>query len=263
MALTEQVHQERLAQELSFARSVQTSFLPTDRPSIAGWQIAATLEPARETSGDFFDLIPLHGGRLGIVIADVADKGMGAALYMALSRTLIRAYAIDYALRYTHTYLRQIAHLIQKVNLRIVTDTKSDLFVTLFFGVLDPQTGMFTYVNAGHNPPYLFHRHKGRRYRPLRRTGPPLGILEDATWKRRSVKIESGETMVLYTDGLSEAMNPAGDFFGDNMFQRVIRSSLEFTAESMCSEILRTVAEFEGNTPRADDITLLILRREI
>src|SRR5258708_3232016 len=152
--LMEQVRRERLAQELVFARSVQTSFLPAERPRITGWQIAATLEPARETSGDFFDLIPLHGGRLGIVIADVADKGVGAALYMALSRTLIRAYAIDYALRYSHTYVRQIAHLIQTVNLRIVTDTKSDLFVTPLFGVLDPQTGAFTYVNAGHNPPY-------------------------------------------------------------------------------------------------------------
>src|SRR5262249_2520740 len=148
---------------------------------------------------------PLHGGKLGIVIADVADKGLGAALYMALSRTLIRAYAVDYALRYSQTYLRQLAHLIQTVNIRILTDTQSDLFVTLFFGVLDPQTGNFPYVNAGHNPPFLFHRHRGRRVRALRRTGPPLGMLEDARWVRRSLKIEDGETLVLYTDGLPEA----------------------------------------------------------
>src|SRR5260221_12397957 len=261
--LTEQVHQERLAQELTFARSVQTSFLPTDRPSIAGWQIAATLEPARETSGDFFDLIPLHGGRLGIVIADVADKGMGAALYMALSRTLIRAYAIDYALRYTHTYLRQIAHLIQTVNLRIVTDTKSDLFVTLFFGVLDPKTGVLTYVNAGHNPPYLFRRQRGRRYKVLRRTGPPIGILDNITWKRRSMKIESGKTLLLYTVGLCEAMNNDRNFFGNDTFQRVLRACLQSTADVMCTEVLRAVTEFERGAPRADDITLMILRREL
>jgi serine phosphatase RsbU (regulator of sigma subunit) len=259
--LLEQVRRERLAQELSFARSVQTSFLPTEHPRIEGWQIAATLEPARETSGDFFDLIPLHGGRLGIVVADVSDKGVGAALYMALSRTLLRAYAIDYALRYTQTYLRQLAQLIQTVNLRILTDTKSDLFVTLFFGVLDPQTGILSYVNAGHNPPYLYYRHRGRRPRMLRRTGPPLGIMEDITWKRRSVKIEPGETMVLYTDGLPEAMNQDGAFFGDDTFQQVIRSSLHLPAEVMCNQILSAVTQFEAGAPRADDITLLILRR--
>lgn len=261
--LVEQVRQERLAQELAFARSVQASFLPTERPQIAGWQIAATLEPARETSGDFFDLIPLHGGLLGVVIADVADKGMGAALYMALSRTLLRAYAIDYALRYSQTYIRQLAHLIQTVNLRMVTDTKSDQFVTLFFGVLDPKTGNFTYVNAGHNPPYLFPRHRGRRYKALRRTGLPLGVLTNGTWKRRSVKIESGDTLVLYTDGLTEATNAAGDFFGDVMFERAIRASLTTSAEGMCNTVLRAVTEFEGDTPRADDITLMILRREV
>jgi serine phosphatase RsbU (regulator of sigma subunit) len=261
--LAEQLRRERLAQELTFARSVQTSFLPAEHPHIEGWQIAATLEPARETSGDFFDLIPLHGGRLGIVIADVADKGLGAALYMALSRTLIRAYAVDYSLRYAQTYLRQIGQVIQTVNARIVTDTQSDLFVTVFFGVLDPQTGVLTYVNAGHNPPYLFRRHRGRRARVLRRTGPPLGILENAQWRRRSVKIDAGETLVLYTDGLTEAMNDAEDFFGDDVFQRTIRSSLPLSAEAMCGELLRAVAEFEGSGQRADDITLLILRREM
>ncbi|MHB8625101.1 MAG: PP2C family protein-serine/threonine phosphatase [Aggregatilineales bacterium] len=259
--VVEQVRQERLADELRFARSVQTSFLPTERPNIQGWQTAATLEPARETSGDFYDLIPLHGGRLAIVIADVADKGMGAALYMALSRTLIRAYAIDYALRYAQTYVRQIAHVIRTVNARIIADTKSDLFVTLFFGVLDPHTGVLTYVNAGHNPPYLFRRHRGRRARALRRTGPPLGILENARWTRRSVQIEHGETLILYTDGLTEAMNAKGDFFGDEAFQRAIRSSLRASAETMCAEILKSVTAFEGAVPRADDITLLILQR--
>jgi serine phosphatase RsbU (regulator of sigma subunit) len=261
--LSEQVRRERLAQELAFARSVQTSFLPAEWPHIASWQIAAALEPARETSGDFFDLIPLHGGRLGIVIADVADKGLGAALYMALSRTLIRAYAIDYALRYAHTYLRQVAHVVRTVNARIVTDTQSDMFVTVFFGVLDPHTGILTYVNAGHNPPYLFRRHRGRRSRALRRTGPPVGILANARWTRRSVKIEGGETLVLYTDGLTEAMNDAGDFFGNDALQQTIRAHLHSSAEAICSEILHAVAEFEGGAPRADDITLLILRREM
>src|SRR5205814_756566 len=121
--------------------------------------------------------------------------------------------AIDYALRYAQTYLRQVGQVIQTVNSRIVIDTQSDMFVTVFFGVLDPQTGILSYVNAGHNPPYLFRRHRGRRAKKLRRTGPPLGILEDAHWTRRTVKIDCGETLVLYTDGLTEAMNGDEEFF--------------------------------------------------
>ncbi|HLY25174.1 MAG TPA: PP2C family protein-serine/threonine phosphatase [Aggregatilineales bacterium] len=260
--LSERVRRERLSQELTFARSVQTSFLPAEHPKIAGWQLAAVLEPALETSGDFFDLIPLHGGRLGIVIADVADKGLGAALYMALSRTLIRAYAIDYARRYAQTYLRQLAHMMQTVNARIVTDTHNDLFVTVFFGVLDPQSGVLTYVNAGHNPPLLFRRTRSRRPRALRRTGPPIGILETLRWTRRTVKIDAGETLVLYTDGLTEANNANGDFYGEEGLQATIQSCLQSPAEDICAEILRAVAAFEGGAPRADDITLLVLRRE-
>ncbi len=262
-SVTEQVRRGRMAQELTFARTVQTSFLPTVRPNIPGWQFAATLEPARETSGDYFDFIPLHGGRLGIVVADVADKGLGAALYMALSRTLIRAYAIDYALRYSQTYLRQLAHLIQTVNSRILSDTQNDLFVTVFFGVLDPPTGILTYVNAGHNPPYLLRYQRGRRIKSLRRTGPPLGMMEDFHWSRRSVQIEEGETLVLYTDGLTEAANDKGEFFGENGLQQTLRASLRFPVEQMCSDILRSVIEFEQGAPRADDITLMIMRRDI
>jgi len=182
---------------------------------------------------------------------------------MALSRTLIRAYAIDYALRYAQTYLRQLGHLIETVNSRIVTDTRSDLFVTLFFGVLDPRTGVLTYVNAGHNPPYLFRRYHGSA-KVLRRTGPPIGILENVHWKRRSVKIEAGDTLVLYTDGLTEAMDPEGDFFGDAALRRTARSSLRLyaPAETICSDILRSVAEFEAGAQRADDITLVVVCRE-
>jgi hypothetical protein len=139
-------------QELALAGRVQASLLPGAPPAILGWQAAATWKPARETSGDFYDFVSLPDGRIGIVIADVVDKGMGAALLMALSRTLIRSYAVDYP---DHP-----EELLRVANQRIISDIRSGLFVTMFYGIIDPVSGSLTYCNAGHPPPYLFCRIK-------------------------------------------------------------------------------------------------------
>lgn len=149
---------ERVVQELALAGRIQASFLPEAVPEMKGWQIAAALLPARETSGDFYDFLPLPDGRLGFLVADVTDKGMGAALYMALSRTLIRTYAEEFGDRLDHVF--------QAVSQRILSDSRADLFVSVFYGILDPRTGQLTYCNAGHHPPYLL------------RAGSPEGGLE-------------------------------------------------------------------------------------
>ncbi len=163
---------QKTLQELSLARSIQASFLPESIPQLPGWQITATLEPARQIAGDFYDFIHLPDGKLGILIADVADKGLGSALYMALSSTLIRTFANEYH--------RDPAMVLKTANQHILRNARANLFVTVFFGVLDPTSGLLCYANAGHNPPYLLGSNNG--IKTLNNTGMPLGIDEDNDW---------------------------------------------------------------------------------
>ncbi|MFQ5932370.1 MAG: SpoIIE family protein phosphatase, partial [Nitrospiraceae bacterium] len=163
------------AEELTLAGQIQSSFLPEGVPSVPGWEIAAALLPAKEISGDFYDFVLLPRGRIGLVIADVTNKGMGAALFMALSRTLIRTYALEYP---------QDPHLIlQAVNRRILTDTHGGPYVTLLYAVFDPEDGDLKYSNAGHPPGYLLRGATSPEFDTLPRTGPPLGAYEEAEWE--------------------------------------------------------------------------------
>jgi len=245
---------QKVAQELAFAGKIQASFLPDKIPQVEGWQLAAKLLPARETSGDFYDLIPLPNGSLGIVVADVTDKGVGAALFMALSRTLIRSLAIQYP--------SDPARVLTAANQRILMDTKSGLFVTTFYGVLTPVSGELIYANAGHNPPYLFNSGNAIPARILKATGVPLGLFEDKAWKQDAIEIKPKSILVLYSDGVTEALNPAGEFFGDERLLRVAGANLERSAEDMQEAIILALKEFVGEAPQSDDLTLVVLNRE-
>jgi len=245
---------QKVAQELALAGEIQASFLPDALPNVAGWELAATLDPARETSGDFYDFIHLPNGRLGIVVADVVDKGMGAALYMALCQTLIRTYAAEFD--------TQPDLLFSTVNRRILQDTHSSLFVTLFYGILDPATGALTYGNAGHNPPYLLNALNRAPVQALRRTGMPLGVLEKASWEQGSVQIASGDALLLYTDGIPEAQNQQGEFFGEKRLLKIVQSNLGRSAQDMQKVLLAGVHRFRGDAPQLDDITLMVVVRE-
>ncbi|NLH07214.1 MAG: PP2C family protein-serine/threonine phosphatase [Chloroflexi bacterium] len=257
---------QRSSQELEIARNIQASFLPDTPPAIEGWQITASLVSARETSGDFFDLIPLWDGRLGIVIADVADKGVGAALYMALARTLIRTYLTEYSSRYPDNYAYHPERVLNTANQCILQDTHSDLFVTVFLGILDPRMSILTYANAGHNPPLLFRHRPGRGEAPLRalvNTGIPLGVLPGVTWERGSVGLMPGDLLVMYTDGITEARNAQGEFFGEDRLRAVVRRHLGESAQAVREGILQTTLDFIDDAPQDDDITLLVVRREL
>src|SRR5262249_9659207 len=177
---------QRVMQELAVASEIQASFLPDTLPQIDGWQLAAMLWPARETSGDFYDLLELPGERLGLLVADVTDKGTGAALFMALSRTLIRTYAFEHP--------ADPRAVLRAANRRILTDTHSGMFVTVFYGVLDPASGRLISCNAGHNPPYILSARADTATQELRNTGIPLGLLEEGDWETRTVAIEPGDT---------------------------------------------------------------------
>ena len=243
----------RLEQELSLAGQIQASFLPNDLPIVPGWQLAASLRPARQTAGDFYDLIPLPNGRLGIVIADVADKGMGAALYMALSRTLLRTYALEY-----HT---RPDFAMKVTNRRLLMDTDITMFVTVFYGVLDPRTGQLAYCNAGHNPPLLFHRGDPGTIETLTKTGMALGAMPGLSWRRSTVQIAPGDVLVLYTDGVTDAQSVSGAFFGKARLMDVAREHSGRPAHEIRDALLRAVEEFTGEASQFDDITLVITIR--
>lgn len=242
-------------QELEFAGKIQASFLPNEFPNMEGWELAVSLLPARETSGDFFDFIPLSDGKTGIVIADVADKGVGAALYMALSRTLIRTYALEYGAQPDIVFF--------SANERILQDARANLFVTAFYGILDPQSGVLTYTNAGHNPPLLLSPKNGGSVQALMATGIPLGIDQDASWRQASIQIEPGDSLILYTDGVPDAQNSEGEFFKERRLIDVAQKWIGFSAQELQKAILEEVENFVGAAPQFDDITLLVLMRDL
>jgi serine phosphatase RsbU (regulator of sigma subunit) len=258
-----EVHAESMAyqktqQELEFAGRVQNSFLPSTIPDPDKWQIAAKLVPARQTSGDFYDFIPLTDELLGIIVADVSDKGTGAALYMALSRTLIRTYAMESKL--------QPDVALKRANDRIFTDTETDQFVTLIYGILDISSGVFTYANAGHNPGYLLRSGDGAgesmEVDVLRNTGIPLGMFEDMEWKQAKVQMNPGDVLLLYSDGVPEAEDAGQNEYGDDSFIEVGKANAHRSAVEIQDAVIDAVLEFTGDAPQFDDITLVVVVRK-
>jgi len=243
---------QKTLQELSLAHSIQASFLPESIPEIPGWQLAAILEPARQIAGDFYDFIHLPDGKLGILIADVADKGLGSALYMALSSTLIRTFANEFH--------RDPGLVLKTANQHILHNARANLFVTVFFGVLDPTSGLLRYANAGHNPPYILGPEKG--IKTLTNTGMPLGIDEENDWGQKEITISNGEMLLMYTDGVTDAQNSAGEFIDRKIILSALQQNIGKTAQEIQRNLLDRVHRFVGDAPRFDDLTLVVLTRE-
>ena len=244
----------RLERELALAGSVQASFLPKRVPEIPSWQVSMMLRPARETSGDFYDIFPLPNGRIGIVIADVVDKGAGAALYMALSCTLLRTYAEEHA--------SGPAQVFASVNHRLLTDTDASEFVTVFYAILDPATGALGYANSGHHPPYLVRSAGEGDFETLSRTGIPLGIYEDQTWEQGSAELDPGDVLVLYTDGVTDAQDAQGRFFGSDRLLTSVRANVGRSAQGVQDAIMADIDAFVGDAPQRDDIALVVVTRD-
>jgi serine phosphatase RsbU (regulator of sigma subunit) len=255
MSRAQAIAHRKITEELVQAGRVQHTFIPTHSPEISGYDISGVLLPARETSGDFYDFIELENGKLGIVIADVGDKGAGAALYMAMSRTLIRTYAGE--------NLMSPEQVIHQVNRRILMDTQDGIFLTVVFGILDPDQGTFTYVNAGHNPPLLLRQARDQiTISELEKTGTLIGIFSENTWKEKSVPIHPGDVLVLYTDGITEAQNEADEFYGTERFFEVLQTEFSLSAEDFRNCILENVQAFTGSSPRLDDVTLVVISKQ-
>lgn len=268
--------------EMEIARQIQASFLPEELPQFPGWEIAARFQPARQVAGDFYDVFPLvQNRRLGLVIGDVCDKGVGAALFMALFRTLIRAFAQQhYALRWMgdldgdglvqlvdggrpvlpSTGTSALKNAIELTNDYIVhTHGSSSMFATLFFGVLDPTNGLLLFVNCGHEFPVLVNS-QGVKER-LDTTGPLVGILPRAHFDIRAVYMEPGDTLVAFTDGVTEALNSSGVFFGRERLYNLLARPVS-TAAELLDRIQVSVREYIGAADPSDDVTLLAVQRQ-
>jgi sigma-B regulation protein RsbU (phosphoserine phosphatase) len=247
---------QRKDTELAIAGEIQQSFLPETIPQVEGFDVAGRSVMAKEVGGDFFDVIPfevvsLDTGRMGILIADVSGKGIPAALFMALSRIIVRVNAT------WHSNNPEI--VIHDANNLIAADSKAGMFVTLFYGVLDHKNNSIKYVNAGHNPPMVYHS-ADNTISELEATGIAMGAMEDADYTSKVCQLKSGDVMVLYTDGITEGINEKEEMYGELRLENIIRSSAKLSAKDILECILDDVNTFCGSSPQYDDITLMVIR---
>ncbi|WP_149195168.1 PP2C family protein-serine/threonine phosphatase [Luteimonas suaedae] len=255
----EQLYARSLEREMDIAREIQAGFLPGELPVAAGWELAAWFQPARHVSGDFYDAFALHGGqRIGLVVADVCGKGVGAALFMALFRSLVRALAER---MFTHDgdCAAQARQLVGSVNDYIArTHDRDHMFATLFFATLDPGTGALFYVNGGHEAPTISGR--DGVHRRLAPTGPAVGMLPDMAFKAVRETIAPGETLVAFTDGVTDAVDAGGTRYSE---QRLM-ALLARPAGSADETLRRIQAEVQTDAGHAsfDDITVFVVHRQ-
>lgn len=265
-----------MERELEIAHEIQQGLLPQTFPEVLGAEIAAAMHPARQVGGDFYDVIPLSGGRVGILVADVSDKGMPAALYMALARTLLRAHSLSARPRYLSDALEsaQVRRLMRTGSLgalaalgavRQTNDyltehhSESCMFVTLFYAVYEPQSRLLTYVNAGHNPPFLYNTLTGEQDW-LPPTDMCIGVMPERLYEAQGRQLSPGDLLVLYTDGVTEAFNADHEMFGAERLVEVVRAHRTASVQELVEAIEAEVTAFAGEAPQSDDLTLLVMR---
>jgi serine phosphatase RsbU (regulator of sigma subunit) len=263
-AQAELIRLNRIEEELAVARRIQQSFLPRSLPQPDGWQVAAFSRGAQAVGGDFFDCIELLGGHIGFVVADACGKGVTAALFVALTRSLLRAVSqAPWAFQYSMTLdvegaLTAALYLTNDYIAREHVD--SNMFITLFYGVLEPKSGAFHYANAGHNPPYLISD-DGERIREVDGSGLPIGIFPSQSYDVMQVHVEPGYKLVLFSDGITEAMNSDGEPYGDERLIAVLRANAGLSASELVETVVREVDAYAGAAPQADDMTVMVVGR--
>ena len=269
-----ETYSRALHAEMEKGKKIQLDFLPNQVPNLPGWEIAFYFHPARQVSGDFYDAFLLPGDLVGLVIADVCDKGVGSALFMALFRSLIRVFSGQINLQGVSVpgsnnhrpdsrgeNLYQALHAVTLTNDYIAQQHGDEgMFATLFFGVLDPQTGNLTYVNGGHEPLILFNQ-SGIKQR-LKATGPVVGIMAAMEYKAEQVQIDPGDILIGYTDGVTEALSPGDELFTKERFFSLLDNPAE-TASQLIEQIKNELFNHIGDAPQFDDITMLALHRKI
>ena len=243
---------ERMESELNIGRDIQMSMLPLEFPAYpdrSEFDVHATLVPAREVGGDFYDFFLVDEDRFSLCVGDVSGKGVPAALFMAVTKTLIKSRASnDFS----------PASILTHVNNEISRQNEASMFVTIFLGILDLRSGSFTYTNAGHNPPYVKPA-VGDVIRLDQRHGPVIGALEDMVYGEDRITLSGGDMLFLYTDGVTEAMNAEGELYEEHRLVDVLTRQLT-TVESMVGESVDDVWRFQGDAQQADDVTVLAAR---
>jgi sigma-B regulation protein RsbU (phosphoserine phosphatase) len=266
LLLQRQVELLRFEHELQIGREMQATFLPAELPQPPGWEIAGEFRPAREVAGDFYDAFYLGAeGHVGIVMADVCGKGVGAALFMALIRTLVRAFIDLYCdppgARPAADDPTPLTRPLELANAYLLRHhAAAVMFATFFFGLLDVKTGKLRYVNAGHNPP--LHVGSGGVRASLGASAPAVGMVEQFQPQVEEISFAPGDVLVAYTDGLTEAQDAAGESFGEERM-RALLDDLPDSAAALTHRLCDAVSEFVGATEQFDDITLLTVRRAI
>jgi serine phosphatase RsbU (regulator of sigma subunit) len=243
---------ERKRAEMKIASQIQKSILPENIPVPEGYDLAATNIPALEVGGDFYDIFSRESGSYTLVLADVSGKGVPAALFMVLSRTVIRVLT---------RWMKKPVTVLQSSNGIFIEDSGSVSFVTLFYAVLDSQENQLRYVNAGHNPPVL-HRSTGE-ITILEPTGPVIGLLDSPMYSEHTVDLSPGDLLVVYSDGVSEAMNPDGKMFSEERLHAIIGENHTLSAKALIAFILKSVDDFAGGEPQSDDITIMVVKRNV
>ena len=239
-----------LRRELDIAHSIQQSILPRSFPCRPDLDLFAQMLPAREVGGDFYDFFPVDDTHLGVVVGDVSGKGVPAALFMAVSRTVLRSVALEGI---------PPAECLRRVNALLCLDNTSELFVTVFYGVLDTRTGELAYSNGGHNPPYVVRG--GGRVEPLAGTGGVvLGVFDDLRYRETRVALSPGDWVFLYSDGVTEAMDAEGNLFSDFRLEAVLAAHGRATPEAVTRAVVDEVRRYAARVPQSDDITAMAVR---
>lgn len=247
----ERIDREKLDREFQLARDIQKTFLPEFLPEVDGYEFDVRWHTARQVGGDFYDIFKINDEQYGLVIADVSDKGLAASLYMTVARTLLRAVALE---------SNSTSKTLERVNDLLLLDSQKGFFVTIVYAIINPKSGQIRYSNAGHNPPYLISE-KAKKIEILKSSGIALGAMPNINLSEHEMTLWEGDSLIFYTDGVTEAIDNLGEFYGNRRFVKVLNSLIGENANAINDQVEKNLNEFRNGAPYSDDTTLLAIRR--
>jgi len=247
----EELALKRIEEELQFASEIQSNLFPNSNPQIAGYDIAGKSIPAKEVGGDYYDFIKINDDKVAICLGDISGKGMPAAMLMSNLQATLRGQAL---------FTSSAGECVYRANKLLYGSTDKQKFATLFYSILDSKNDTFQFSNAGHDPPILTNS-KGKILR-LTKGGTVLGFMEEFQFEEDSISLKSGDTVVIYSDGVTEAMNENEEEFGENKLMSIVKNGTQENAVSTISNIFNSVKEHVKNNPQSDDITAVVIKKD-